>query len=125
MSKTSQQRVVVLGASDRPDRYSHRAMRELLAAGHDVVPVNPALLEILGRPVVPRLEGLTPPVDTVTVYVSPSISTLLAGAFLALRPGRVIFNPGSENPGLEETLAAAGIACERSCTLVLLRSAQF
>jgi hypothetical protein len=65
------------------------------------------------------------PVDTLTMYVGPERSSALAGEILALRPGRVIFNPGSENPSLEEKLGAAGIPCERACTLVLLASDQF
>ena len=46
-------------------------------------------------------------------------------ALIAARPARVIFNPGTENPELEEKLAAAGIATVRACTLVLLRTGQF
>ncbi|CAN5155208.1 hypothetical protein BH23VER1_BH23VER1_22610 [soil metagenome] len=60
-----------------------------------------------------------------TVYVSPRISTSQAAALAALRPRRVIFNPCAENPALENALVADGIACEHSCTLVLLRSGQF
>jgi uncharacterized protein len=49
----------------------------------------------------------------------------MAGAIIAAKPARVIFNPGTENPELEEHLAAAGIAVVHACTLVLLRTGRF
>jgi predicted CoA-binding protein len=42
------QRVVVLGASDKPERYSHQAVRLLLEYGHQVVPVHPSLHSVAG-----------------------------------------------------------------------------
>ena len=54
------------------------------------------------------------------MYVGPAISANLAQPLLALRPGRVIFNPGTENPTLAAQLEAAGIPTEEACTLVLL-----
>ena len=59
------------------------------------------------------------------MYVSPALSNGLAGELLAARPARVIFNPGTENPELEQQLAAAGVETVRACTLVLLRTGRF
>lgn len=119
------QRVVVLGASVKPARYSNQAIRLLLEKGHQVIPVHPVLNEVCGLPVAASLDAVAPPVDTLTMYVGPQVSTPLAGAILRLRPGRVIFNPGSENPELETVLRAAAIPWEHACTLVLLRTGQF
>lgn len=119
------QRVVVLGASNKADRYAYKAVRSLLDHGHEVIVVHPAMQEVCGQQAVPDLDAVTGPVDTLTMYVGPAISTPLAGAILHLKPGRVIFNPGSENPQLEETLRTAAIPCEHACTLVLLRTGQF
>ena len=57
--------------------------------------------------------------------MGPDISSKAASEILALKPKRVIFNPGTENPALEAELVAAGIAAERACTLVLLSTGQF
>jgi hypothetical protein len=46
-------------------------------------------------------------------------------AILALRPGRVILNPGTESPALEQALTTAGIPWQHACTLVMLRTGQF
>jgi len=121
------EKVVVLGASDNPERFSNKAVRLLLEHGHDVIPVHPALKNIEDLPVAAELGGIPreEKVDTLTVYVSSSISSKLAESILTLKPGRVIFNPGAENQELLEQLESKGIAVEEACTLVLLRTGQF
>lgn len=117
--------VAVLGASRKPERYSNKAVRLLLEHGHRVIPVHPAIEEIEHLPVVHALEHIVDPVDTLTVYLSPAISTPLQADILRLKPRRVIFNPGTENPELKRALERDGIAVEEACTLVLLNTGQF
>ncbi|MCE9612724.1 MAG: CoA-binding protein [Lentisphaerae bacterium] len=119
------QRVVVLGASANPERYSHRAIKQLLQHGHTVIPVNPAGGTIEGLTVAPNLEAVSDAVDTLTLYVAPVISSTLADAIVALHPRRVIFNPGTENPQLRARLDANRIPTQEACTLVLLGTGQF
>ncbi len=121
----SHERVVILGASNNSERYSHRALLLLRKRGHEVVPVHPKLTEIEGIPVVSDLSAISGPVDTVTMYVGAAISAGLQEKLVALKPRRVIFNPGAENAPLAEALQKAGIACEDACTLVLLNTGQF
>ncbi len=117
--------VVVLGASNQPDRYSHQAVQLLLDHGHQVIPVHPALTEILGLPVVADLGQITVPVDTLTLYLGPERLEKLVSAIVQLHPHRVIFNPGTESVLVQEALDAAGIPWLEACTLVLLRIGQF
>lgn len=117
--------VAILGASNKPERYSNQALRLLAEHGHTVYPVHPALANIDGHPTFPRLAEIPDPLHTITMYVSPAHSSGMAGDLIAAKPARVIFNPGTENPPLEEQLAAAGLNVVRACTLVLLRTGQF
>ncbi|MCB1278098.1 CoA-binding protein [Prosthecobacter sp.] len=121
----SKERVVIVGASDNPERYSNRALLLLRKHGHEVIPVHPKLAEIDGIKVVPDLSAITDKVDTVTMYVGAAISSGLKDRLVVLKPKRVIFNPGAENGELVEALQKAGIACEEACTLVLLNTGQF
>lgn len=121
----SRQTVVVLGASDNPERYSNKAVHELKTRGHQVIPVNPRLAELEGLPVRAALDEVDQPVDTLSVYLGPAASGAQLDAILTLKPGRVIFNPGSENSELMAALQQAGIPVEQACTLVLLRTDQF
>ncbi|HCF93866.1 MAG: CoA-binding protein [Verrucomicrobiota bacterium] len=122
---TESLKTVVLGASKKPERYSHKALVMLRDHGHDVIPVHPQFDEIENIPVVASLGEIQEEIDTVTVYLSPSISSKLAAELIDLRPRRVIFNPGAENPELQAQLEQAGILVEEACTLVLLTTDQY
>jgi predicted CoA-binding protein len=118
-------KVAILGASKNPERYSYKAFKMLQQYGHLPYPVTPKFAELEGIPAVGRLTEIKDQIDTLTMYVGPDISSRLADDILKLKPRRVIFNPGSENPKLQETLAQNGIKIEEACTLVLLRTNQF
>jgi uncharacterized protein len=117
--------VAILGASNKPERYSHQAIVLLARKGHAVFPVHPALAEIDGHPVFKRLADIPAPLHTITMYVSSALSTDMADEILAAKPMRAIFNPGTENPELEQRLAAAGTEVVQACTLVMLGTGQF
>ncbi len=117
--------VAILGASDNPERYSHKAFILLRENGHRVIPVNPSGKIIEGIPAAQSPGDITEPVDTLTMYVSPGISSKLTDAILALKPRRIIFNPGTENPELQQKCAAQGMEVIEACTLVMLRTGQF
>ena len=113
--------VAILGASDRPDRFAYRADKLLQSHGHTTVLVNPNLKEIDGKKVLPSLSGISmSSIDTLTLYVNPKILAGQIKDVIALKPKRVIFNPGTEDVRLEAELEAAGIRSIRACTLVML-----
>ena len=116
---------IVVGASPKPERYSNRAVRTLLERGHNVVPLNPAYPEIENISCVSRFSEVKDPVDTVTLYLAPQHQQGLADDLIALRPQRVIFNPGTENPELQLKLKTAGIPYINACTLVLLNTNRY
>ncbi|NLB62933.1 MAG: CoA-binding protein [Fibrobacter sp.] len=118
-------RVEILGASNKPERYSYQALQRLRENGHDVFPVHPAIENIEGITTFSSLEELPQPIDILTMYVNPQISNKNAEKILTLKPKRVIFNPGTENSGLQNQLEAAGIRVQEACTLVLLATKQF
>lgn len=122
---SSPQTVVVLGASNQPERYSFLALQMLTEHGHRVIPVHPSLTEILGIPVRSSLGKVTEPIDTLTLYLGPERLEKLIPEILELNPRRVIFNPGTESPALQAALTATAIPWIEACTLVLLRTGQF
>jgi predicted CoA-binding protein len=119
------QNVAVLGASANPERYSNKAVRRLMEAGHRVIPVNPALAEIEGLAAAKSLGAIEDPVDTLTLYVGPERLAAMTEAIVHLAPKRVIFNPGTESPELASALDRAGIPHIEACTLVMLQTGQF
>ncbi len=118
-------RVAVLGASPNRERYSNKAVRLLVEHGHEVLPVNPGHRETEGLPAYPSLSAIAGPVHTVSIYVSAKQAASYEAELLALRPERVIFNPGTEHPPLIAALRAAGMEVLEACTIVMLRTGQF
>jgi predicted CoA-binding protein len=85
----STRRIAIVGASPRPGRPSHDVLRALVAAGYEVVPVNPQADEIDGIPCYPTLDAAvsaTGPVDIVDVFrraeacVEPAEDAVRVGA---------------------------------------------
>ena len=117
--------VAVLGASNKPARYSYQAVKLLAEKGHVVFPVHPAVAEIEGVPVFKRLADITALIHTITVYLAPERSVALVDEILSVRPQRVIFNPGAENADVAQRLKETGVEAMNACTLVLLKTNQF
>ncbi|MBK8801556.1 MAG: CoA-binding protein [Fibrobacteres bacterium] len=117
--------VAILGASPKPEKYAHMAQVKLLAHGHSVVGVNPALPDLGAVPVTKSVGELPAGIDTLTVYVGSDRSSALAEEILSYGFRRVVFNPGAENPELAAKLRDRGVESVEGCTLVMLSSRQF
>ncbi len=119
------QTVAVVGASPKEDRYSYKAMQMLTEKGHQAIPVAPGKSEILNKKCYASLADITEKIDTVTMYVGSARQTDIIKDICAIKPQRVIFNPGTENPDVYPKLQALGINVQIACTLVLLSTGQF
>ncbi len=117
-------KTLLLGASMNEDRYSNRAIRDLRKYGHPVVAVGLREGEVAGVPIQKDIpEGTR--VNTVTLYLNAHNQEQWQEKVLAMKPERIIFNPGAENEDFEEKARAAGIETLEACTLVLLHTGQF
>jgi predicted CoA-binding protein len=117
--------VTIIGASEKKDRYAHKAMVALLEQGHDVRLVNPFKETIDGHKCFSSITDIGETINTVTLYVNPQRFRDHIEEVLQVKPERVIMNPGTENFDMEKILEYAGIKVDRACTLVLLSTGQF
>ena len=110
---------LVTGASENPLRYSNKAINALRQNGHSVValglkPGKVADVSFLtGKPELPEI-------DTITLYLGPKNQPEYYNYFIGLKPRRIVFNPGTENPEFEQLAMQAGIETIQACTLVML-----
>lgn len=113
-----------MGASLNPARISHTAVLRLQNKGIDTVAFGLKEGKIgeteIQKELLPHEN-----VDTVTLYLGPANQEEYYDYIVSLKPKRVIFNPGTENPGFYEILRKAGISYEVACTLVLLSTGQY
>lgn len=117
-------KTLVLGASDNPSRYSYLAVERLRDKGHPVVAVGKKEGKI-GDISILTGQPIENDIDTVTLYLNPSLQVASYDYILRLNPRRVIFNPGTENPEFEEILASRGIEPVEACTLVMLAAGNY
>ena len=110
---------VVIGASENTERYANKAVRSLQQHGKEVAGVGLKEGEINGMNILTGQPAF-PNVDTVTLYVGPQHQPSWYNYILSLKPKRVIFNPGTENPEFEQMCRNNGIEVTEACTLVLL-----
>ena len=115
MSKTT----VVIGASDNPEKYGYKATHSLLQHGHKVYPVGIKAGKIDGIEIIVDKPNLIN-IDTVTLYVGAAHQEIWQDYIFALKPKRLIFNPGTENKKLFDLASSKGIECIDACTLVML-----
>lgn len=112
-------KTLIIGASPNPERFSHRAIKSLVAHSFPVVAVglrDGVVSGITIQKPFPDTDGI----DTVSLYVGKIHQPFYYDFILKLAPRRVIFNPGTENKELESLLHAQGIETISDCTLVML-----
>ena len=114
---------LILGASPNPKRYGNMAALKLYYAGKPFIPVGIKSGQIAGK----NIEELSTlkeyeNIDTITLYLSPTNQIPYEDYILSIKPRRIIFNPGTENPKLMNRAQNKGIEVLKACTLVMLAS---
>jgi predicted CoA-binding protein len=119
-------KTVVVGATDNQSRYAFLAANMLQEYDHDVVPLGIKKGNVMGHEILDiRTKPEIKDVDTITLYIGPQRQPEWYEYLLSLKPKRIIFNPGTENPEFEKLAEDKGIETLEACTLVMLRSRQF
>ena len=117
-------KTLIIGASNNPDRYAYKAAERLLAHGYEIELIGKRPEVVFGKTIDINKKDYED-IDTVTLYISDKFQPEYYDYIVSLNPRRVIFNPGTENPELEEILIQNDIHVEEACTLVLLGTGQY
>ena len=115
---------LVMGASTNPSRYAYMAIEKLVQKGELVKAFGLKKGVVSGVTIDNELLEYDN-IDTVTLYLGPANQPQYYNHIINLKPRRVIFNPGTENPEFYNLLKASGIEVEVACTLVLLGTNQY
>ena len=107
---SSTRTVAVVGLSDKPDRDSHSVAAYLQSMGYRVVPVNPAVPQVLGEPSYPSLSAIPPdvPVDLVDVFRRSDQVPSIVDEALARQVPVIWLQLGVEHPEATRRARAAG-----------------
>lgn len=124
--KSSSLKTVIIGASPNQDRTAFQAASMLKAHGHEFFPFGVKEGEVLGQQIMnqSQLKGVSG-IHTVTLYVRADLQKSWYDDILSLKPKRIIFNPGTENPEFVQIAQINGIEAIEACTLVMLSTGQY
>ena len=114
-------KTLVLGASPNPNRYSYKAVKLLSRYQHDIVAIGGRESAIDDIQIVKGMPNLDD-IHTVTLYLGAPRQAEYFDYIIDLKPKRIIFNPGTENPKLAKLAEQNGIVTVEHCTLVMLNS---
>lgn len=122
-------RIAMVGASPDPGRPSHGVMRQLLDAAYDVVPINPTVDQVLGKPAYATLEdafAATGPFDMVDVFRRPEHTPDIARSAVAIGAKSLWLQLGVVNWEAAQIAHDAGLSVVMDrCTAIEHRRLRF
>lgn len=105
----STRHIAVVGLSPRPNRPSHQVASALQQFGYHIIPVRPAVDEVLGEPAYAELAAVPGPIDLVDVFRAPDKIAPVIDACIARRVPAVWLQDGVINEAEAQRAKAAGI----------------
>lgn len=115
---------LVIGASEKPERYSNMAVKLLQSYNHTVYAIGNKEGTI-NDVKIHKEKNHFADINTVTLYLNAINQKPYLDYILSLKPQRIIFNPGAENEELQTLAKQHNIETLEACTLVLLRTNQY
>jgi predicted CoA-binding protein len=115
--------VAIIGASRDRTKYGNLAVREHIARGDQVFPINPNAETIEGLRAYARLSDVpVDRIDRIALYIPAAIGVSLLQEIADKRPAEVWVNPGSESEALLAEAARLELPVIQACGLVNLRA---
>jgi predicted CoA-binding protein len=122
--RSAKTRIAVVGASNDPSKYGNIIVKNLMAHGYRVLPVNPKEATIAGLPAFRSLADVPKPVDIVDVVTPPAVTHRVLEDASKAGIGLVWLQDGSfDQTVLDASAAAPFKTVHHACIMVVARQA--
>lgn len=101
--------IAVVGLSPKPDRPSFQVSQAMQRFGYRIVPVRPAVAEVLGEKAYPRLADIPFPVDLVNVFREAAAIPGIVEECLAINAPAIWIQEGIVHEEAAEKAREAGL----------------
>jgi predicted CoA-binding protein len=101
--------IAVVGLSSNPSKPSYEVAQYLQERGYKIIPVNPALTEVLGEKAYPDVTSIPGVVDVVDIFRAPDAVPEIVEQAIAKKAKVVWMQPGAENLPAAERAMQAGL----------------
>ena len=110
--------IAVVGMSPRPERPSHYVAKYLMEQGYRIIPVNPAVDEVLGMKSYPDLVSIPEKIDLVDIFRRSSQVPPVVDDAIAAGAKFIWMQDGVVHEGAAAKARAAGLSVVMdNCTL--------
>jgi predicted CoA-binding protein len=113
------QTVLVLGATDNTNLTSYSAIKLMMHRGLHVMALGPKKTRIDQIAITDEPAAIKQ-ADVVSIFLSAKKQRKYYDYILSLKPEKLVFNPGTENPELEFLAQKNQIQIIKGCTIALL-----
>lgn len=108
--------VAIIGASNNPEKYSHKSLLAHRRAGYTVYPVNPKEDQIAGLKCYRSVTDIPVTLDRVSLYLPPAVGITVLDEIARKGCGELWVNPGAESPALMKRAAELGLNTIYACS---------
>ena len=102
--------IVVIGVSNKAEKYGFKIFKDLIEAGYDVKGVHPADVEVLGKKIYRSLEEIETAPDLVITVVPPKVTENIVDVCKEKGIKAIWMQPGSESDTAIEKAKRYGIS---------------
>jgi predicted CoA-binding protein len=102
--------IAVVGLSDKPDRDSYHVAAYLQAHGYRIIPINPAVREVLGEKAYARVQDVPEKVDLVDIFRKPEAVPEVVEDAIAAGAGAIWMQEGIAHNAAADRARGAGLA---------------
>ena len=114
-------KIIVIGASPNPARFSYKAVKSLIKHDYEVVAIGFRKGKIGDQEIIKGMVSVEE-VDKILLYLGAERQRSYYDYILRLKPKEILFNPGTENAELVQLAMENDIEVRYDCALVLLQS---
>jgi predicted CoA-binding protein len=101
--------IAVVGLSDKPERDSYHVAASLQKHGYRIIPVNPAVSEVLGEKAYASLRDVPDRIDVVDIFRRPDAVPAIVDDAIAVGTRAVWMQEGIVHNAAADTARAAGL----------------
>ena len=112
--------VAIIGASNKRDKFSNKAVRAYLKHGWKVYPVHPKEASVEEQQAYPSLASVSGPMDRVVLYVPPQAGMVVLDEMASHRQAELFISPGADSPELLEKAGKLRLKFTQNCAIVAL-----
>lgn len=101
--------IATVGFSTKPDRPGYYVPEYMMAKGYRIIPVNPAIKEILGQKAYPDLLSIPEKIDLVQIFRPPQDVPPIVDQAIQIGAKYIWMQIGAVNEAAAEKARAAGL----------------